>query len=608
MTYGRGGSVRAFSVIVLVAGLAFLVACGGSSTPTGVPIVITLSASNTSLNPGQSSTVTAVVANDSNNKGVSWSVSPSGFGTLSNQTPTSVTYTAPASVPTATLVTITATSVASSTVTASVQIAVQTSSISISLAPAAPQTVDQGQQLSVNATLKNDPSNKGVTWSLSPNIGSLSTPTSTAVTYVAPNSVTGNTAVTLKATSVASSSATASLEITIFPSGAGPNVAALNVTTGPVGNSANLAFVSLTICAPGTTTCQTVDNIQVDTGSAGLRILQSAIPSLILPTLTDTTGNTLDNCAQFADTSYLWGPVQQADIKIGGEVAGSALIQTVSTSTSGIPTACSSGSGPGDENTPTALGANGILGVGLEPTDCTFAGSNFCDGSVSSPPNVYFSCPSSGCAATDLPIEVPASDQVINPVVLFAADNNGVVLQLPSVLSTAATVSGSLIFGIATEPNNGLGSATLFGLGVNDNFDTLYTDPTFGLQNLTDSIIDSGSNAFYFPSSLTVCSDATFFYCPALLTPQTATNEGTNNVPSIVNFSVDNADNLFNNNPGDAAFGTLAGPFGSPNTCTSNGGSCTFDWGLPFFYGKTVFTAIDGQNVAGVGAGPFWAY
>ena len=86
---------------------------------------------------------------------------------------------------------------------------------------------------------------------------------------------------TVTATSVASSSAKATLQITVFPSGAGANVAALTVDAGPVPaqqTDANLAFVSLTICVPGTTTCQTVDHIQVDTGSAGLRILQGVIP------------------------------------------------------------------------------------------------------------------------------------------------------------------------------------------------------------------------------------------------------------------------------------------------------------------------------------------
>src|ERR1700676_2671143 len=190
MTFGGGGSVRVFLAVVLVAGLVFLAACGGNSTPAGIPITITLSASLTSVNPGQSSTITATVANDSSNKGVSWSISPSGFGTLSNQTSISVTYTAPTSVPTTTAVTITATSVASPTVTATVQIAVQTSSITISVSPGAPQTINQGGTVSVTAKLTNDTSNKGVTWSISPQVGSLSGATSTTVTYQAPSSVT----------------------------------------------------------------------------------------------------------------------------------------------------------------------------------------------------------------------------------------------------------------------------------------------------------------------------------------------------------------------------------------------------------------------------------
>src|SRR5579863_3645301 len=198
MTYGRGGSVRAFSAIVLVAGLVFLSACGGNGTPVGVQITITLTASATSVAPGKSTTITATVANDTTNKGVTWSIT-SGGGTLSGQTSTTVVYTAPASVPTPTSATIMATSVASSAVTASIQISLQSSAIAISLSPVAPQTINQGQQLSVNATLTNDTSNKGVTWSLSPSTGAgrLSSPTATAVTYVAPGSVAGNTPVTL---------------------------------------------------------------------------------------------------------------------------------------------------------------------------------------------------------------------------------------------------------------------------------------------------------------------------------------------------------------------------------------------------------------------------
>jgi len=606
--------VRAISAVVLVAGLVFLAACGGNGTPSGVPITITLSAGATSLNPGQATTVTASVANDSSGKGVSWSVSPTGFGTLSNQTTMSATYTAPTSVPANTTVTITATSVASPSVTANVQIAVQTSAITISLllsggTPAAPQTINQGGSVPVTAKVTNDPSNKGVSWNISPQVGSLTGATSTAVTYQAPSSVTSNTLVTVTATSLASSATTAILEITVFPSGevAGSNVAALTVDGGPAPTTnaaANTPFVSVTICVPNTQICQTVDHVEVDTGSSGLRILQDVIPGLSLPTLSDGAGGTINNCVQFLDTSYLWGPVGQADIRIGGEVAGSTNIQIVSSSNSGIPTACTNG-GTVNENTPQLLEANGIIGVGLEPTDCYAQGLvNLCDGSVQSPLPFYFDCPSSGCASTDTQITIDASNQVTNPVALFS-DGNGVIIQFPAVTSADATLSGSLIFGINTAAgNNDLGTATVFPLS-GDSFIT-----EFSSQTLSASFIDSGSNALFFPSTITVCTDAPAFYCPAGLVAQSATNVGAGGSPSsIVTFNVDNADNLFNGNPDDAVFGTLAGPEGTANTCTSQGtGSCSFDWGLPFFYGNTVFTAIDGANVTNVGTGPFWAY
>jgi hypothetical protein len=91
------------------------------------------------------------------------------------------------------------------------------------------------------------------------------------------------------------------------------------------------------------------------------------------------------------------------------------------------------------------------------------------------------------------------------------------------------------------------------------------------------------------------------------LTAFSATNES-GSVNSAVNFSVDNADNLFNNNPTDFVFVNLAAPQGI-GPCSAGTGACTFDWGLPFFYGRNVFTAIDGATPpTGVPAGPFEAY
>lgn len=53
-------------------------------------------------------------------------------------------------------------------------------------------------------------------------------------------------------------------------------------------------------------------------------------------------------------------------------------------------------------------------------------------------------------------------------------------------------------------------------------------------------------------------------------------------------------DDLFNDNPTAFVFEDLAGPKSLDG----------FDWGLPFFYGRNVFTAIEGQSTPG-GTGPY---
>src|SRR5579872_2449422 len=46
----------------------------------------------------------------------------------------------------------------------------------------------------------------------------------------------------------------------------GPNTMTINVNSGPGGNYANGIFASVTVCIHGTSTCQTIPNILVDTG------------------------------------------------------------------------------------------------------------------------------------------------------------------------------------------------------------------------------------------------------------------------------------------------------------------------------------------------------
>lgn len=623
--------------MLLLMTLAASVGCfKATPAPVTSAVSITLSPSATSIGPGQALTVAANVY-DVSGQGATWTVAPLDFGRFTKQSTTSVTYTAPANFTVGTTVTITATSIADPAVTSSVQISVVPISVSItalvgSVFVSSAQTITQGGQQFLTGNVTNDVTSGGVTWTLSPasSAGSLAGPPAgqnctihTCVTYVAPSSVSTPTTVTVTATSVANSGAVANIEITVLPSGGGGNVALATVDGGPVPSQVhpNAAYTSVTLCKPGSTTaCQTISGILIDTGSTGLRILQSGIPLLNLSGLVDVNGNTLENCFSFADGSYLWGPVLLADIYIGGEIATRSVqglngvpIQVVKSIDVIVPDSCSNGGT--NLNTAQLLGANGILGVGPEPTDCTVGGKNLCDGTQqATPPNLYYSCLSSGCLSTDSPVITTDMQQVTNPVPLFGAfsptgpDVNGVILDFPA-SGNQASLQGRLIFGIGTETDstifdsadNSLGTATILTMNANDQFTTVWNG-----QNLNGSYIDSGVNAILFPGSLPVCADQNQFFCPSAVTNFSAVNEGATQGNNTVDFSVGNADILFSSNPNDAVLDTLAGPSASSSSCAKS--RCGFVWGLPFFYGRRVYTAITGQTVQGAPASPWWAY
>jgi hypothetical protein len=369
--------------------------------------------------------------------------------------------------------------------------------------------------------------------------------------------------------------------------GSTSNVEAITVNSGPGGGYINGAFTSVTVCVPGSTTnCQTIGGILVDTGSPGLRILSSAL-TISLPQQTGSNGSPIVECLPFL-SGFTWGPVQTADMTIAGEQAKSLPIQVIGTSNfPTIPASCSS-NGAAEEDL-ASLGANGILGVGLSTVDCGSA----CTASGASNPGLYYSCPSTGCVVTTESL----ASQVQNPVALFAKDNNGVIIELPSVSGAQSTVTGSLIFGIGTQSNNGLGSATVYMLDPSTgNFTTVFNGVTY----TNAAFIDSGSNGLYFLDAATTgfptcAAPITFWYCPSSTQNLSATNRGTNGTSASFNFVVSNAQTLTSNASTAAANG-LAGPSAG-----------TFDWGLPFFYGRNVYTAIAGQSTPG-GTGPYWAY
>ena len=243
--------------------------------------------------------------------------------------------------------------------------------------------------------------------------------------------------------------------------------------------------------------------------------------------------------------------------------------------------------------------------------DCELAGVNYCN--TSSPAAVYYACSGDPLSCQTGNPTVSTPNQVTNPVVAFPVDNNGNLITFPSVASFQASAIGTITFGIGTQSNNTVpGTVTIYVLDSNDNFAT-----EFSALYWPQSFIDSGSNAFYFPDYtglIPICSDDAFFFCPTSTDNLSAQNAGTSGIfgPTVY-FSIDSADSLFSNS-GDAVFGTLGGPNDAktPIPCTNPGtgyqGDCSFDWGLPFFYGRTVFTSIDTKTVNGQPTPPWWAY
>lgn len=365
------------------------------------------------------------------------------------------------------------------------------------------------------------------------------------------------------------------------------NTTPLVVERGPA-DYVNVLFTSVTICVPGDAArCRTIDHVQVDTGSSGLRILASALdPSLTLPQQVDAGGNAIVECMQFVD-GYSWGPVKAADVRIAGLAAGAVPIQVIGDPRfASIPASCSNTGPP--ENTVETFGANGLLGVASFLQDCGSACA------LTTSIGLYYACPASGACQ---PAVVAEDRQVPNPAALFASDNNGVIIDLPRIPAAGATrATGTLVFGIGTQSNNGLGNATVFPVDARTgNIVTVWNGRTY-----TNSYVDSGSSVLFFErAAYPICNGTgAGLYCPSSTQPASAIMRGTNGTSGGVSFSVANADALFAANPDFWAFDNLAAPSDDART---------FDWGLPFFFGRRVYTAFERRPTPG-GDGPYVAY
>ena len=345
------------------------------------------------------------------------------------------------------------------------------------------------------------------------------------------------------------------------------------------GGYSNKPCVSVTVCTPGTSNCQVINDILLDTGSYGLRIFKQALSNVSLTQVTAGSG-ALAECVQYADGSSDWGPVQIATVTLGSEPAVQVPIQVID-STFGTR---SRGCRQADTSAANA-GFTGVLGVGLFAQDC----GDTCTSSSNN--GNYYSCIGSVCSGTS----VPLASQVTNPVALLPQDNNGVLVQLQGVpLGGTPSLNGSLILGIGTRTNNAPAGVTAFPANSAAEFTTTFNGVSSG-----SSFIDSGSNGLYFSAPASLLPDCggsdTGYFCPAATVSLSATDTGALGSPSgTVPFYIGNFNSLITT---------------SNNVFSEVGGSEVggFDWGLPFFFGKNVYLGFDGTS-SGLGSGPYWAY
>ncbi len=395
------------------------------------------------------------------------------------------------------------------------------------------------------------------------------------------------------------------------------NFTTITVDTGPAALSVgangyiadNTPFVSVTLCAPGTSNCQTIDHIILDTGSVGLRVLASVLNSSVLsalPTQTDASANPVGECYGYVD-GYVFGSVRSADFQVGGESVSGLPVNVISDTGAftQVPASCSAGGGS-NLDTVQAFGGNGVLGVGLTTTDC----GTVCTSAGGYGAATYYDCPASGCsaviaraAATTAPFQ-----QLVNPVAAMTTDNNGTIINLPAVSAAGqASASGTLYFGIGTQTNNGLGSATVLTTTTSSSRSGAgLLTVAYNGKNLTNSFLDSGSNAYFFVNSaIPACtgSDYTGYYCPPSPLTLSVTVQGQNGSSAAQSLTLNNAMTLLSTSnavaPGIGVNPNLVGQL--------NGYTSSFDIGFPFFYGRNVYTAIEGRSAGGA-TGPYFAF
>jgi len=209
------------------------------------------------------------------------------------------------------------------------------STISVSISPSSQTPIDQGQTVNYTATLQNDTTNAGVTWSVKgagctgSTCGTFTQATPTTATYNAPALVSNQTTVTITATSKADSSKSASATVVLNPP---PNIVTVSLPSATPTNYYPAQNYSQTLHASG------------GAGTLAWSIASGSLPGGLLlnsaglitgtPTSTSTTAATSNFTVKVTDQSQAAeGPVS-AQQALSVTVVG---VLTITTTTSNLP-------------------------------------------------------------------------------------------------------------------------------------------------------------------------------------------------------------------------------------------------------------------------------
>ena len=354
------------------------------------------------------------------------------------------------------------------------------------------------------------------------------------------------------------------------------NIVPIEVRQFKPGFSFNTVYVDVTVCGSASS-CRTVPNVLVDTGSTGLMLNREVLDGLELDAVTASDGRPLSHWASFVSQS-IWATMHKARVRIGN------------ITTEAIPIALYDKPSPSDRLPAAYLkedardwldrAANGILGISPQRhVDEGYFVDRRWGGAQAKP--AWHS------------VSVDQSRQLTNPIAHFPAPyNNGSVIKLFSVEpgGAYATLPGWLGLGVGL-PTYGLFPAAA--RVISHELDEAGHFPMKIAGRRFDVLIDSGTNmlaldlAHLEHPGIHYRGDADWRYDAPTVTPiELAALCGQREVKLAQPLHVGPAQALFWGKLGIAVVPALA--------ITSRQAAGDTTLGSPFFYGRTVATGLRG--------------